>query len=338
MSIAGKIIFISNRNVRPGRDDIELFGEDLNDKAAEELNLASAEYLEQEARWKFQLLTDPAESDPENPVSRQLFREIIDLSANGEQHRQWVLFIHGFNQSIEKNLQKCREIASYGVNVMLFSWPSNPGPDVLFKKLQEYKRARKNARRSVLALERLMGKVAGYLDELSFGERRISLTLAVHSLGNYLMEHYVRSSDFNRETRVFDNILLNQADADNKEHAQWLERMSRDTRVYVTINERDKVLRFSDKVNPPRLGNTVRGLNADGVSYMDFTQGKGVGDSHRPWHSPGKANPAVHAFFQAVFHGMRGEQVAGWVFDRGDNVYRLAEREASQTENPFLDV
>ena len=126
MNIVGKIIFISNRDVHPDRNGPDLFGEDLNPRGAEEINLATAEFLTTENRWRFELLTDPEGHDPANPVSKQVFRAIIDQSAAGPQHQRWVLFVHGFNQSIEKNLQKCLEIASHGVNVMIFSWPSMP--------------------------------------------------------------------------------------------------------------------------------------------------------------------------------------------------------------------
>ncbi len=125
---------------------------------------------------------------------------------------------------------------------------------------------------------------------------------------------------------MFDNILLNQSDVEVRGHAEWIERLSQDTRVYVTINERDKTLKSSNRINGNRLGNTVRGLNARDVSYMDFTGGDGVGTSHRPWSTPGADNPAVHAFFKAVFHGMRGEQEEGWAYCQGDNTYRLLDR------------
>ena len=326
MNIAGKFIFISNRNVNPDKDGLDMFGEDFSPRGTEDLNLATAEFLETENRWKFELLTDPGGGDPDKPVSREIFHAIADLSVQQFDLQPWVLLIPGFNQSIEDNLRKCREIASFGANVMVFSWPSNPGPHEHFHRLQEYKRSRKNARLSVLALERLLEKVAAYKDELSFSGRHIGLILAVHSLGNYLVEHYVISSDFARETRVFDNILLNQPDVDVKNHTEWVERLSQDTRVYVTINESDRTLKESNRINGNRLGNTVRGLNAQGANYMDFTGGDGVWTSHRPWHEPGTDNAAVHAFFKAVFHGMRGEQVDGWAYDRGDNAYRLVKR------------
>lgn len=342
MNLDGKIIFITNRNVRSGVDDHRLFGDDLNEKGGDDLNLALVEPRGE--GWKFELLTDPdGGGDPENPVSRQVFEGIMDLAETNPDRRRWALFVHGFNQSIVKNLKKCQELAAHGLNVIIFSWPSNPGPnaDRILAKLAEYKRAQRNARRSVLALERVMEKVCGHIDELTSDKRQLQLALVVHSLGNFLLEEYVRSRHFNRNTRAFDTILLNQADADNKDHAEWVETLTQDSRVCVTINESDKTLALSKKINGSRLGNTLRRLDARDVTYMDFTGGKGVGKSHRPWNEPGKDNPAVHGFFLAVFHGRRGEQVPGWISDGGGNVFRLEEREPPVIDdgdgNPFLN-
>jgi len=325
MDIKGKVILITNRNVNSGRTDLSLFGDDLNPIGTEDLNLATAEYKNK--KWQLNLLTDPVSPDYDNPVSRVVFMEIIKQARADPKTKNWVLFVHGFNQSLEKNLNKCLEIASYGVNVATFSWPSNPGPQELWKKLKEYKRARKNARRSVLALERTLEKLTGYMDEFASGECPINVSLVIHSLGNYLFENFVRSADFNRETRVFSNVLLHQADVDHRNHHEWVERVSDHVRVYVTINEHDIVLDASDIVNPDRLGNTARDLIADRVTYVDFTYGKNVGNSHRLWKTPGKKSKAIGKFYELTFRGRRGEKAPGWQYDRLLNAYQLIERE-----------
>lgn len=326
LRIGKRIVVITNRDVHPEHEDLRLFGEDLNNPP-EDLNLALAEHLPDDEGWRLELLTDPVTPNYTNPVSRKVFKQALREVRSDGSGGHWVLLVHGFNQSLEKNLKKCLEIQAYGVNVATFSWPSNPGPHQLWKKGKEYRRARQNARRSALALERALEKLATYLNELTDGTCPIHLTLVVHSLGNYLFENFVKGSDFSQETRVFSNIVLHQADADNRGHAQWVERVSGDTRVYVTINERDQVLGMSEKVNPDRLGRTVRNLDADGVVYMDFTNGLHVGDSHRPWARPGTRNRAIGAFYNAVFRGQRGERAVGWVYDANCNAYRLVEQE-----------
>ena len=325
MDLKNKIILISNRDVNPDKTDSSLFGDNLNEKSEAELNIATAEYRNR--KWKLDLLSNPEEPDYDKPVSRRVFKEIIKQARNDPKAKDWVFFIHGFNQSLKKNLDKCREIQQYGVNVAAFSWPSNPGPHELFKKQKEYKKARKNARRSVLAVERTMEKFAGYMEEFSNDSCPINVSLVVHSLGNYLFENFVNSADFSRETRFFSNILLHQADVDHKHHNTWTEKLSDHVRVYATINENDFVLDTSDIVNPNRLGNTARDLNARNVTYIDFTWGADIGTSHRPWKDPGKDNTAVHHFYDLIFHSRRGEKAHGWRFNRQKNAYELVAQE-----------
>ena len=237
-----------------------------------------------------------------------------------------MFFVHGFNQSLEKNLNKCLETASYGVNVATFSWSSNPGPQEYWKKAKEYERARRNAERSVIALARTLEKLAEYMEASASADCRLNVNLVVHSLGNYLFENVVSRAIFDRETRFFSNIVLHQAAADNRGHATWVQKLTADSRLYITINEHDAVLAASDIVNSDRLGNTTRNLDATEVNYMDFTYGRGVGTSHRPWHDPGVANTAVGGFYRAVFHGRRGETQDGWTYDAASNSNQLVGR------------
>lgn len=93
----------------------------------------------------------------------------------------------------------------------------------------------------------------------------------------------------------------------------------------MTINEHDLVLDASDVVNPDRMGNSRRDLNAARVRYMDFTDGEKVGDSHRPWKKPGKENKAIGKFYELAFQSRRGEKAPGWLYDPSLNAYRLIE-------------
>ena len=80
MDLNGKVIVVSNRNVRPGNTDLTLFGDDLNNPP-EDLSLALAHKVSDE--WGLELLTDPTNPDYDTPVSRFLFEEIIAQTRAG---------------------------------------------------------------------------------------------------------------------------------------------------------------------------------------------------------------------------------------------------------------
>ena len=64
---------------------------------------------------------------------KDMFTDLVNkIDAAGPDHelrRPWVMFVHGFNQTIEKNIKKARNIEKWRkVNVIVFSWPSQPQP------------------------------------------------------------------------------------------------------------------------------------------------------------------------------------------------------------------
>jgi hypothetical protein len=317
MDVIGKIIVVSNRNVNSKATDHELFGDDLNPKGSEQLNIALAE--KNNEYWELELISNPLRPAYKKPSSFEVFKKAIAQN-NG---KDWVFFVHGFNQDLKKNLDKCLEIQGYGVNVIAFSWPSNPGPQELWNKPKEYKRAVKNAKRSTIALERCMEKLRDYIKLAQSKTCQINVNMVVHSLGNTLFEEFVRSSTYDNECEIFSNVILHQADADSLGHEHWVDKLTSHTRVFVTINGKDKVLAVSDIVNKNRLGNSRDNCVTRQVSYMDFTNGPKVGTSHRPWHKPGAKVKEIGDFYDAVFHGLRGELIDGWKYNKFDNRYYL---------------
>lgn len=315
------IIIISNRNVNPDKNDHEIFGDTFNKDGQDFLRIATARHLGVN-KWELTLVNEPERFDDLNPPSRSFFKQCLDQTKDSK--KPWVFFVHGFNQSFLKNLNKCKEIEDYGAHVVAFSWPSNPGPQAIYKKLKEYKRSRKNARRSVIGLERTLEKLSMYIGEYSNNSCEINVNMVIHSLGNYLLECFVKSDVFSNETAIFNNVILHEADCDNRDHSKWVERITDVGRVYITINKRDRVLKMSDQVNPDRLGNTVRNLNAGNATYLDFSGVKGVGKSHRLWHKPANKNADIHSTFQQLFTGKRPEQGGDFNYYHNDNTFRLS--------------
>lgn len=316
------IIIVSNRRVNEDQTDHRLFGERANVNGLDEIRLATADYDEPAQRWHLSLVPEGDLDDEDSRPSHQLFQRVMAGIQNGQHQKNWVFYIHGFNQSMVDNLNACREIQTlYDVDVITFAWPSNPGGFVL----GEYQRARQAARASSNALDRTLELLGRYLASRSLVEMRncqISLNLLVHSLGNYLFEDFVRDPVFSDETRIFDNIIFHQADADNRNHAQWVDRVEHGRRIYITLHEDDSTLKASDIINPGRLGNTLAGLNAQRAIYLDFTNGENVGRSHNFFDGQIE-NATIQTIFSRLLNGQRGETVAGLSFDPTLNAFRL---------------
>lgn len=319
------IVIISNRSVETSADDHTVFGDKANAKGLHELRVATAVYDEVERRWRVELLREQKRDIAAGrPPSKQLFNNVLSQIADGSLSEHWVFFVHGFNQSFLENLEKCREIERlYGVNVLAFSWPSNQGGIIT----NEYQKARGAAKQSSSALDRALEKLADNLKTRPFrADCNVQLTLMVYSLGAYLLENYIRSPVFAGETEIFNNVVLTQADVDAETHASWIDSMSVGKRLYVTINEFDQVLKWSDLPNPPRLGNSVDFLNSRRAIYFDFTDGRNVGDTHGIFYKTVKKNTVVRNIFHAALRGRRPERLSGIEFNASINAFELSDK------------
>lgn len=230
------------------------------------------------------------------------------------------IFIHGFNQDLTKNMEKCEEIESHGVNVIAFSWPSNPGPKEWYWKLKEYKSARQNARRSTVAMERFFDKFNDHIT--NSGNVSKIKSMVIHSLGNYLFQSFVSGMGYTGQTSFLRNILLHQADVNSAGHEKWADKLAKSSRVLVTINETDDVLDISDIINPDRLGNTLDNLNSNVIHYFNFGRIDEANDAHRLWIPPTSNKHNVKLFFKSVFTGEK--VVTGHLrFDLNRNCFHL---------------
>jgi esterase/lipase superfamily enzyme len=318
------ILIVTNRQVNVGATDETLFGEEPNQLGLDEIRLAGAAFNEATGQWRVTLVPEPDPLDPANPPSKQLFDTVIDRIKAGQARRHWLFYVHGFNQSFVTTLEVCRQMETkYDVDVLAFSWPSNPGGFVT----SEYRRARQAARASSNALDRTLEKLGSYMRERSLEEIQacqISINLLVHSLGCFLLENFVKEPIFSGETRIFENVILHQADVDSRSHYDWIDRIIYGKRLYVTINEFDVVLKVSDMVNPNRLGNTAEALFSKRAVYTDFTGARGVGNAHDIFLGVDD-NPVVSEFCRRILMGDRGENVPGFQYNSFINAFRIVD-------------
>ncbi len=318
------MLIITNRNINKsnfvnGVGNHEAFGDGFNLKGPAEVRLAHAEKVN--GTWEVKLVKEPSKITENNIPSKKEFHSLRDKLI--QDNKNCLFFVHGFNQSFEKNLEKALATQEkHGVEVIAFSWPSNPGGF----KTEEYKEAKRVAIASVPALDATLEKLGKYLKEpfnkAALESCGINLSFMTYSLGNYLFQNYVNNIAYTDETMVFKNVVLCQADVDNENHAQWVDLIQSAKRVYVTINENDFVLKWSDaNFQKDRLGRTARNLNANNAIYFDFTDGPGVNRTHGIFYKD--TNDVVDSFFSAVLNGDRGEKTTGLVYDAQLNAYRF---------------
>lgn len=278
-------------------------------------------------------------------ASQYVAKQILD-QANprkaGTKGKNVLLFVHGFNNDFKAVLERMEGFAkTYGVEVIGFSWPANGGG---IRGALSYKSDKRDARASIGALDRCLAKMYGYLNEyrkefiddkikeickkypcnaerrdelitkLANQECPFKITLVLHSMGNYLYKHLLKSSVYRGHHLLFDNVVLVAADTNNKEHAQWVDKIQCRNRTYITINENDSALGASrikaGEEQLARLGHYPYKLNSQQAVYVDFTNAPRVKKSHAYFEGSvvkNKSNTAVKTFFYRAFNGELAE-------------------------------
>ncbi|WP_221620897.1 alpha/beta hydrolase, partial [Aeromonas caviae] len=212
--------------------------------------------------WQLDLLPDQITAemaasvglDPDLPhpasayVARKLLERCAGTGSTAKQKlktgKHLLLFVHGFNNDLDDVLERAAGLeARYGVEVLCFSWPANGGGA---RGVLSYKSDKRDALASAGALDRVLEKMKGLLDEFNgqyvtqleekaqkkFADNGeawdryfakevnkrcpFTINLLLHSMGNYLFKHLLSSTTYHANQLLFDNIIMAAADTNNE--------------------------------------------------------------------------------------------------------------------------
>lgn len=319
------MLVITNRNLSKGFasagvGDEKAFGEKVNKKGPNEIRLANAH--KKNGKWIVELVKEPKNLTVDNLPSRAQFKKVLRRCQDAG--KNCLFYIHGYNKPFDKTLEQGWRLQErYNLEVVLFSWPSNTGGFYI----HEYKHVKRVARASTGAVDVSFEKLSKYMQQVPFNEEdllscSVLLSLMTYSMGNFLFQSYIEGAIYDGETRMFANVVLCQADCDHEDHDVWVDSIQVGKRIYVTINENDKILGWSDaNFQDERLGRTARNLVADKPVYLDFTESPGVGNTHQLWGKD--TNDTVKQFFDVALNGGRAEAIPGLAYDARVNAFKV---------------
>ncbi len=366
---------VTNREVVESRTGVDAFLNYCNTHGPNELRMA--EVTRTGRNWKVKILPDQIsdamakeaglvkEIDPltqkPKPIfaSRYAARKIlarVNPAAYGGRGkgRNLLFFIHGFNNDVKAVLDRAEQFEkNFGVEVIVFTWPANGGG---IKGVASYKSDKRDALASTGALDRCLGRIHDYLQEIHAehvkrveeeADKRFpddaekwdrffssqsqrwcpfSVNMLLHSMGNYLYKHLLQSSVYRGNLLLFDNIILAAADTNNHSHAEWMDAIPCRGRLLVTINEKDKALLASrlkmGEQQKVRLGHYPYQLVSERAVYVDFTGAAHVGDSHAYFEGAALRNKNVQTFFEEAINGLPADERLRPYYDVARNLYR----------------
>ena len=310
---------VTNRNLQPNQPPEKRFGRRFNEIDPSELRLAEVDKVN--GAWQVEILPDRETYEGEEMSAGEAAflktqKRMCDNSTN------CLIFCHGFNTNFEGALEAAFAVqeAYNNLEVVLFSWPSDG------RGVTSYRSDKREASLSVYALDRFFETLDSYLKKYRGRRCGQKISLAMHSMGNFLLENLLESSIYQGETLLFDNIIMIAADVNNPNHVDWVDRIKFRNRLFITINEDDYALAASElkggEEQQARLGNTVRNLNSKNATYLNFTDGEFIRNAHNYFSQDEPLrNSNVKRIFQTAFSGGRAEQ--GLNFDSGTGAYKV---------------
>jgi hypothetical protein len=224
-------------------------------------------------------------------------------------NNNWVLFIHGDSKTFEDAAVRGLKIQkTHNIRVIVFSWPTKePGIN-----------GSRNFRNSRRQAEITVGHVASLFNTLKLVRKshpdfwkEHTLSLFAHSLGNYLLELLVRENLLPQpQSIIFDNIVLNSAAVNQKNHNTWLDQFKMQNQIFVISNRHDfnlKGVRIFTSWGK-QLGEIVKPAYSENAYYVDFSKSVGfrfpTGTTHTFFIGPvTEKSENIRSFYTDILHG-----------------------------------
>ncbi|MDB4835007.1 alpha/beta hydrolase [Cyclobacteriaceae bacterium] len=221
----------------------------------------------------------------------------------------WLIFVHGDSKTLEQSIYRGREIKElYNINVIVFSWPSKSSN---LHGLRNLKNSQTNVAKSINHFHTLLQFAAAFRQKNSSFKDESKLSILFHSLGNLYMQRLIENHlQEGLPNDLFDNLILNAAAVNQKNHHEWVEKINIQNRIYINSNKHDfnlKGLRIFTS-SGKQLGEKITPELAENVTYTHFDKSVGfkfkTGQTHTYFIGkiPDKSKN-IKDFYSSLLHG-----------------------------------
>jgi hypothetical protein len=224
------------------------------------------------------------------------------------ENRDFLVFVDGFGNDFNKILGRGFELTGrFDINMVIFDWPTDN---------QSYREtvhaADEVAANFVIAMNRLNS-----LHEKYYQSSAVSVIF--HSMGNYIIKNITNRHLLKYMPKnLFSNIVLNAAAVKQMNHANWVEKLAIQKRIYITINSDDRTL-WGAKILTlaNQLGLGYHGRQAANAQYVNFS--KVASTEHNLFLGKTQAeknNRYIYSFYDQALHGKE-------VNFKDENIYQI---------------
>jgi esterase/lipase superfamily enzyme len=238
----------------------------------------------------------------------QKLESINAIQSSNPSLEDWLVYVHGDSQTLELTFTRGFQLQTeYGVNVIVFSWPSKD-PDL--GGINNFNNSRNQLENGTPGFMKFLLE----LDLWHSNESEVTgakLSLFFHSLGNYYLERIANNSRLSElNPGIFDNLILNAAAVNEKDHNIWLSKIHFQKKIFVNSNRKDMTLKgvnmFTDF--DVQLGEEVIDGFSENAAYVNFGQALknennfGLMHGYYAGEIPAKSQN-IFNYYKTIFHG-----------------------------------
>jgi esterase/lipase superfamily enzyme len=305
-----KVIIASNRSVDESCHNENIFGHGFNASGPCEVRVAMANREPSQSEWTVTIFAeDHATPEPHQSIKDHFASAVTAIRNNSAEAMKWVVFVPGYCSPCSEGLSKAAQLVEESnVNVIVFSWPSDPvQPDI--DATNKYRDTQGKAKLSADALKLFMQELSeDLITPARNASEKFRITLIFHSLGNFMLENYIKNhaSGTTNDCSMFDNVVLHQADVNFDAHQGWVTKINARQLTCITTNLHDATLgKLSHLINGRRLGTEPTGVyTAAKTIHVDFTGAHNVTVQH--WFFAEIDNRVIEGFCRAIAQGETG--------------------------------
>jgi len=209
--------------------------------------------------------------------------------------RDFLVYVDGHGKTFEQALERGFELNDrFTINMVVFDWPTD------YMALRKtVHNADEVAANFVIAMREL-----DVLHEKYYHSSAVSAVF--HSMGNHILQNITNPHLISHMPQnLFNNIILNAAAVRQHNHAKWLEKLTIQERIYITVNDEDRTLQGAKILRmAQQLGLGYRGSMASNARYVNFSNIATI--EHNLFLGKSqieKNNLNIYHFYDLAFHG-----------------------------------
>lgn len=177
-------------------------------------------------------------------------------------NRDFLVYIDGHGKTFDQIVERGSDLTSrFDINMVVFDWPT----DYMALRKTLY-----NANDVAGNFVKAMVEFAHLHDQYY---KSSSVSAFFHSMGNHILKNVTDKQLLEyMPINLFSNLILNAASVSQHNHARWIEKLTLQQRIYITINSNDRTLQGARIVRGSnQLGLGYKGRMAENAHYVNFS-------------------------------------------------------------------